>query len=390
MSRATNAELFDFCRSLYPGETPVPLHAPRFVGNEKKYLSECIDSTYVSYVGDFVKKFEQKIAEFTGCKYAISLSSGTVALHLALVVAGVEPGDEVLVPSLTFVAAANAVTHARGECIFVDSEADSLGMSPEKLESFLAQNTERRADGFSYNKSTGKRIRACVPVHIFGLPAQISDLIQIFQRFGIVVIEDASESLGSYVGSRHTGSFGLAGVLSFNGNKTLTTGGGGMLLTNDEKFAIRFRHLATTAKQPHAYEFFHDEVGYNYRMPNLNAAVGLAQAENLPGFLTDKRDTAAKYRVFCREHGLLFIDEPKGATSNFWLNAILLDSVAERNEMLEAAVMAKVQIRPIWKLMHHLPMYAKNQRTDMSTAERLESRVVNLPSSVKQRGRLPK
>lgn len=383
MSDEKASKLFSFCRELYPNEAVVPLHAPRFLGNEKKYLSECIDSTYVSYVGAFVQKFEAQVAKYVGCCHAISLCNGTVALHLALVVAGVEEEHEVLLPSLTFVAAANSVSHTGAKCVFVDSEASSLGMSPEKLEGFLTEHTERRADGFCYNMQSKRRISACVPVHIFGHAVRIHEITEICDRFGIVVVEDSSESLGTFVGDRHTGTFGLAGVLSFNGNKTITTGGGGMLITNDDQFAARARHLATTAKRPHAYEFDHDEVGYNYRMPNVNAAVGVAQMEMLDFFLKDKIETAEAYRAFCSKNGFQFIDQPLGTRSNFWLNAVLLESVEERDRVLKAALTERVQIRPVWKLMHHLPMYANSQRTDMQVAEDLESRIVNLPSSVK-------
>lgn len=368
-------------RSFYPDQPTVPLHAPHFIGNEKKYLSECIDTTYVSYVGAFVTSFEEAVRKFTGHRYSLSLANGTLALHLSLLISGVKPGDEVILPALTFVAAANAVSHANAHCVLVDSEPESLGLCPEKLKEFLKQNVTLK-DQRAFNKTSGRFISACVPVHIFGHPAQTQSLKEICDLYNIPMIEDCSESLGSYTQrGHHTGHCGSIAVLSFNGNKIATTGGGGMLLTNDAKLAAHARHLATTAKVPHAYEFSHDEVGYNYRMPNINAAVGLAQIESLNSFLSSKRQIAQSYKKFFADSPWKFLDQPSQTKSNFWLNAVILNTENERNELLDLGLKTKIQMRPIWKLMHHLPMYENCQRTTMAVAEAMEKRIVNLPSS---------
>lgn len=370
----------DCVRAMY-GEGFIPLHRPVFEGNEKQYLIDCIDSNFVSSVGAKVTEFEQQMAAFTGAGYAVATVNGTAALHIALQLAGVEPGDEVISQALTFIATCNALTYAGARPVFVDVDLDTLGMSADALRRFLSTHAEIR-DGHAWNKTTGRRISACVPMHTFGLPCRIEQIVAICDEYGISVVEDAAESLGSYVGSRHTGAFGRLATLSFNGNKVITTGGGGMIITNDEALAKRAKHLTTTAKVPHPYEFVHDEVGYNYRMPNLNAALGCAQMELLPQMLAIKADMAARYREFFAGHGVRFIDAPPGTTSNFWLNAIVLDDEAERNAFLAYTNAQGVMTRPVWRLMPRLQMFKDCQHDGLENSRWLEARVVNLPSSV--------
>ncbi|HBM15416.1 MAG TPA: LegC family aminotransferase [Lentisphaeria bacterium] len=372
----------DFIKEIYSNRLPVPLHEPCFKGNEKKYLQECIDSTFVSYVGPFVSRFEQMICDYTGSKFAVAMANGTLALHLALVASGVRRDDEVLTQAMTFVATANAISQAGAQNIFLDSDLETLGMSPEKLSAFLKEETIIKKDGYAYNKKTGRRISACVPVHIFGHPLKIADIVKICSEYNIKVIEDAAESLGSWYRNKHTGTFGAAGILSFNGNKTITTGGGGMLVTDDADLAMRAKHLSTTAKIPHAWEFRHDEIGYNYRMPNVNAAIGCAQMENLEIFITQKRALADKYAEFFAKDGIEFFKEPEDCRSNYWLNTIILNNRAERDSFLEYANDQQVMARPGWCLMPNLPMYKNNECGNLSNAETLESKLVNIPSSV--------
>lgn len=374
--------VIDFIRSKYPKENPVPLHAPRFIGNEKKYLNECIDSTYVSYVGKFVNQFEQMIKEFTGAKYAIATANGTLALHTAIILAGVKDGDEVITQALTFVATANAISYTGAKCVFVDSDKETLGMDPQKLEQFLSRDCTTKNDGFTYNKKTGRKISACVPMHVFGLPVKIDEIIKICEKYNVFVVEDAAESLGSYYGSKHTGLFGKIGILSFNGNKTITTGGGGMIITNDDKLAERALHITKTAKTPHPWEFIHDELGYNYRLSNINAAVGCAQMESLDLFLKNKRELAGMYKEFFSSIGIEFVCEPKNSISNYWLNAIILKNREERDSFLKETNDNGIVTRPIWRLMNKLPMYKSCETTDLQTARWLEDRVVNIPSSI--------
>lgn len=373
----------DFIKHTYNTPSPINLHEPRFIGNEKKYLAECIDSTFVSYVGSFVTAFEDSLKAYTGAKFAVAMTNGTLALHLALRVCGVLPKDEVITQALTFVATANAISYIGAHPIFLDSDLDTLGLSPEKLLAFLKNETQKKEDGFSYNKKTGRRISACVPVHVFGHPARIADIVRICDDYNLVVVEDAAESLGSFYQSQHTGTFGLASVLSFNGNKTITTGGGGMLLTNDETIATSAKHLSTTAKIPHPWAFEHDEIGYNYRMPNLNAALGCAQMETLDLFLTKKREQAERYATFFAQIGVDFIVEPKDSRSNYWLNAIMLKDRTERDAFLAYSHSQGVMTRPVWRLMSQLPMYKDAPCGDLEHAEHLEARLVNLPSSVR-------
>jgi len=370
----------DFVRTIY-GSSFIPLHRPVFEGNEKQYLIDCIDSNFVSSVGAKVTEFEQQIAAFTGAKYAVATVNGTAALHVALQLVGVQHGDEVITQALTFIATCNALNYTGGYPVFVDVDLDTLGLSPVALRKFLEQHAELRG-GHAFNKTTGRRLAACVPMHTFGLPCRIAEIVAVCDEYGITVVEDAAESLGSYVGKRHTGIFGKLATLSFNGNKVITTGGGGMIITNDEAIAKHAKHLTTTAKVPHPFEFVHDEVGYNYRLPNLNAALGCAQMERLPQFLAVKADVARRYAEFFASLGITFMRAPAGTTSNYWLNAIVLDSVQERDAFLEYTNSRGVMTRPIWRLMNRLSMFSHCQHDGLANSLWLEERVVNIPSSV--------
>jgi aminotransferase in exopolysaccharide biosynthesis len=363
------------------GEGLIPLHRPALEGNERRYLVDCIDSNFVSSVGAKVTEFEQLVAKFIGAKYAIATVNGTAALHVALQLAGVQRGDEVLSQALTFIATCNALSYAGAEPVFVDVDRDTLGMSPDALRRWLSVNAEMR-DGQAHNRPTGRRIAACVPMHTFGFPLRIAEVVAICDEFGIPVVEDAAESLGSFVGGRHTGTFGKLATLSFNGNKVITTGGGGMIVTDDEVLAKRAKHLTTTAKIPHPYEFVHDEVGYNYRLPNLNAALGCAQMERLPEMLAIKADVAKRYAAFFEGTGTRFVQPIEGATANYWLNAIVLDDQAQRDALLEYTNAQGVMTRPIWRLMSRLEMFKHCQHDGLAHSRWLEARVVNLPSSV--------
>ncbi len=373
-------------RAIY-GSGYLPLHRPVFEGNERQYLVACIDSNFVSSVGAKVTEFEQQIAAFTGVKHAVATVNGTAALHVALQLAGVGRNDAVITQALTFIATNNAIRYCGAHPVFIDVDRDTLGLSPEALRRFLDQHAERRA-GQTRHKATGRRLAACVPMHTFGLPCRIEEIIALCDQYDIPVVEDAAESLGSYIGTRHTGRFGRLGVLSFNGNKIITTGGGGMILTEDTDLAARAKHLTTTAKIPHPYEFVHDEVGYNYRLPNLNAALGCAQMERLPEMLAIKADIAARYAALFATLGIPFIQAPPGTTANYWLNAIRFDSLAERDAFLDYSNAQGVMTRPIWRLMHRLAMYSDCFHDDLSHSIWLEERVVNIPSSVPD-GALP-
>ena len=366
------------------GVGPVALHEPRFRGNEWVYLKECLDSTYVSSVGKFVDRFEDELAAFTGAKRAVAVVNGTAALHVALRLAGVETGDEVLLPALTFIATANAVAYCNATPHFVDSEERSLGIDAHVLRDYLTCTTEVRG-GHCINRNTGRVIRVMVPMHTFGHPVDIEALLAVAHDFHLPLIEDAAESLGSTVGGRHTGTFGLMGTLSFNGNKTITTGGGGAILTNNLELGAHAKHLTTTAKLPHRWNFLHDEVGYNYRLPNLNAALGCAQLEQLPGFLVDKRRLFDRYQsAFANVKGISLVAEPTGCRSNYWLQALLLDESlsSQRDAVLAATNDAGLMTRPAWTLMHRLPMYNKAPKAPLPVAESLERRLINIPSSV--------
>jgi len=377
-------EIVDYIKRLYPKQNPVPLHAPVFIGDEKKYLIDCINSTFVSYLGKYVNEFEELIESFTKAKYAIAVVNGTAALQIALQVAGVKPGEEVLTQPLTFVATANAISHCGAFPVFIDVDLDTMGMSPEKLDAWLRENVKYDKEGKKIlNKFTNRRISAIVPMHTFGFPCRIDEIIDISNRYNIPVIEDSAESLGSFYKNKHTGIFGLAGIFSFNGNKIITTGGGGMIVTNDQKFAEKVAKITTTAKIPHKYEYIHDEIAYNYRMPNVNAAIGAAQMKMLNRFLENKRTTVELYRNFFNKINIKFFSEPKNSNSNYWLNAILFDNLEERNKFLNYSIDNGVITRPIWRLMNKLKMYRNCQKGNLDNAKWLEQRVVNIPSGVR-------
>jgi perosamine synthetase len=380
MSSDLMIPFISYARSIF-GDDFIPLHRPVFEGNERRYLVDCIDSNFVSSVGAKVSEFEQLVAEFTGSKHAIATVNGTAALHIAIELAGVKPGDEVISQALTFIATCNAISYAGAEPLFVDVDLDTMGLSPVALKRFLEENAEKRASG-TFNKTSGKRISACVPMHTFGFPCRIAEIAEICADWKIALIEDAAESLGSYVGSRHTGTFASMATLSFNGNKVITTGGGGMIITDDPELAKRARYITTTAKVPHPYEFVHDEIGYNYRMPNLNAALGCAQMERLDEFLTVKAQLADQWDAFFNDRDVDFLKAVNGNNANHWLNAIILDSRSDRDEFLKMTNDNDVMTRPIWTLMSKLPMFNNCQTDSLENSLWLEDRVVNIPSSV--------
>ncbi len=374
-------EISKFIKEIYPEKKIIPLHEPLFEGNELKYLEECIQTTMVSSVGQFVNRFESMIEEYTGAKKAIVCDSGTNALHVALILAGVERNDEVITQPLTFIATVNAIAYCGASPVFIDVNRQTLGLDPNKLEDFLVGNTFL-VDGFSVNKVSGKKIKACIPMHTYGHPAEIESLKDICNRFQIKLIEDAAESLGSRYKNKHTGTFGDFGVLSFNGNKTITTGGGGMILTNDITMGDRAKHLTTQAKTNHPWEYIHDEIGYNYRMPNLNAALGCAQLENLDMYIRKKRSIAQRYRKFFETQDVLFFNEPENSFSNYWLNSIFLKDRFERDAFLKYSNGQGIRTRPAWRLMNKLPMFENCLTGDLSNALEIEDTLVNLPSSV--------
>lgn len=376
-----NSEVIKFIRSKFnePKEF-IPLHAPHFGGKEKEYVLDTIESTFVSSVGAYVNRFEDMMKEITGAKYAIATVNGTTALHLSLIMAGVQRDEIVITQALTFVATANAISHLGATPVFVDVDLDTMGLSPDALERYLKEETFQK-DGQVYSKKSQQRIAAIMPMHSFGHPVQIEKIIEIANQYQIPVIEDAAESLGSYVGNRHTGTFGLVSAFSFNGNKTVTCGGGGALITNDDAIGKRAKHVSTTAKVPHPYEFFHDEIGFNYRMPNLNAALACAQLEQLTEILRGKRVLAENYIKLFKDSNITFKQEPKGTTSNYWLNAIQLEDLDTRNAFLKATNESGVMTRPIWTLMSKLPMFKDCERDDLKNSIWLEERIINLPSS---------
>lgn len=368
---------------LPPGRAFIGLHEPKFSGNEWTYVKECLDTGWVSSVGKFVDRLEEQLAEYTGVRRAVAVVNGTAALHICLKLVGVEQGDEVLVPALTFVATANAISYCGAIPHFVDSEEKTLGIDPHKLKTYLQEVAEVRIDG-CYNKQTGRCIKAVVPMHTFGHPVDLDPLVDVCGQFKLALIEDSAESLGSYYKGRHTGTLGRLSALSFNGNKIITTGGGGAILTNDEDLGKLAKHITTTAKMPHKWAFNHDMIGYNYRMPNINAALGCAQLEQLPDFLGKKRALANSYmEAFKGVKGVTIFKEPDFACSNYWLNVLLLDdSIAEeRNNILEITNSHGILTRPVWTLMHKLPMFNGCPRMDLSVAESLERRLINIPSS---------
>lgn len=365
------------------GSGPVSLHEPSFDGKELEYLKECIDSTYVSSVGKYVDRFESELATFTGAKFAISVVNGTAALHVALKLAGVKSGDEVLLPALTFVATANAITYCGAIPHFTDSEDTTLGIDVLKLREYLSKTTSQES-GKCINKITGRVIRAIIPMHTFGHPSDIDGLLSISNDFNISLVEDAAESLGSFYGGQHTGTFGLLGTLSFNGNKTITTGGGGAILTNDEVLARQAKHITTTAKLPHAWEFRHDEIGYNYRMPNINAALGCAQLEQLPSKLKAKRELFLRYESAFKDlKGVQLFSEPKNCQSNYWLQTLLLDEIESkyRDNLLTVANNSGIMMRPVWVSMNELKPFRDSPSMELTNVKLLSQRIVNIPSS---------
>lgn len=362
----------------------VMLHPPVFAGNEKKYLEECIDTTYVSSIGSFVDRFEREMAEYTGAADAVVCVNGTSALHLALIIAGVRPGNLVLTQALTFVATCNAIAYTKSDPVFIDVDTETFGLSPDALRKWLSNNASV-VKGYCRDKKSGKRIGAAVVMHTFGNPARIDELKEICDEWSLPLIEDAAESIGSLYNGKHTGTFGLVGALSFNGNKTITTGGGGMLLFNDSRLAKRAKHLSTQAKKPHKWAFVHDSVAYNYRMPNINAALGCAQLEQLDDFIANKRETARRYKEFFEklDSNIRFFTETENARSNYWLNAIILPNRIGRDRFLEYSNSHGVMTRPAWELMSNLSMWKHSRNDGLENSRWLADRIVNIPSGVR-------
>lgn len=373
-------EVIRFVRSKFGEDGFIALHEPRFSGREQEYLKDCIDSTFVSSVGKYVDRFEQELAAYTGAGYAVATVNGTAALHAALVLAGVESTDEVITQPLTFVATVNAIKYCGAEPCFVDVDPSTMGLSPDALRRFLEAHAVLE-DGLCKNRVTGRIIRAVVPVHTFGHPARMDEIVAVCEQYGLVVVEDAAESLGSFYRGQHTGTFGRMGVFSFNGNKTITCGGGGVIVTNDEALARKAKHITTTAKIPHTWEYDHDCVGFNYRMPNLNAALACAQLEQINTVLKSKRELASEYAAFFERIGVTFVQEPTDAHSNYWLNTLRFENREQRDQFLEATNSQGVMTRPVWKLMNRLEMYSGAISGDLSVAETLENCLVNIPSS---------
>ena len=377
------AKVIDFIKELYGGTEFTPLSVPKFLGKEKEYLEECIDSTFVSSVGHFVDRFEDDMARYTGAARAVVCVSGTNALHMGLLMSGVVRDDEVLTQALTFIATCNALSYIGAHPVFIDVDRSTLGLSPGAMKEWLARNAEIR-DGQCYNRHSGRRVKACVPMHTFGHPVRIEEIADLCREWNIELVEDAAESIGSRYKGRHTGTFGKAGAISFNGNKTITTGGGGMLLFQDAELGARCKHITTQAKIPHRWEFRHDSIGYNYRMPNINAALGCAQLENLDRYIADKRQTAAEYEEFFRTvDGIEFLREPEDCFSNYWLNAVILKDKDARQEFLQETNDNGVMTRPVWELMNRLPMFEGCETDGLKNTIWLADRIVNIPSSVR-------
>lgn len=376
-------DVVSFIHKLYQTEETVPLHVPTFKGNEKIYLNECIDTTFVSSVGKFVDRFEEMIAEYTGARKAVVCVSGTNALHMAMMLVGVERDDEVLTQALTFIATCNAISYIGAHPVFIDVDKDTMGLSPAAVEAWLKENAELKGN-ICYNKKTGRRVKACVPMHTFGHPVHLDELVDVCDRFHIDLVEDAAESLGSFYKGRHTGTFGKVGAISFNGNKTITTGGGGMLLFQDEELGKFAKHLTTQAKVPHRWEFVHDHIGYNYRMPNINAALGCAQMEQIEQFIENKRETSHYYQDYFRDNSeIAFFTEPENCRSNYWLNAVILKDKEAQLDFLTYTNDHGVMTRPIWELMNRLPMFEKCETDGLENTKWFADRIVNIPSSVR-------
>lgn len=377
-------EIIEAVRRVVKTKGIVPLHEPVFNGNEWKYVKDCLDSGWVSSTGEYVTRFEEELTRFIGAKRAVAVVNGTAALHIALQLVGVRSNDEVLVPALTFVATANAVTYCGAIPHFVDISEKTLGIDPIKLERYL-EDISVVTEGGCINKQTGRKIKAVVAMHTFGHPVDLDPLLDVCKKFHLELVEDAAEALGSFYKGRHVGTFGKVAAFSFNGNKIITTGGGGAIVTNDEALAELAKHLTTTAKIPHPWEYVHDQVGYNYRMPNLNAALGLAQLEQLPEFIEKKRKLATLYQnAFTGLQGITFVSEPPHSQSNYWLNTIILDRefINFRDEILEAFHQDGFMCRPVWRPMHQLPIYSQNPKMDLCITEDLARRIINIPSGV--------
>lgn len=397
------SQITSFIRSAFnESEEFIPLHDPRFIGNEKKYLNECIDSNFVSSVGKFVGRFEEMCAEYTGAKYAVAAMNGTAALHIALQLASVQREDEVLTQALTFVATANAISYTGAQPVFLDVDRDTLGLSPKAVKAWLQQNAELReltkqdnqsieasfhspfggTEGgqVAFNKTTNRPISACIPMHTFGHPVKLDELKEVLDKYNIPMVEDAAESIGSTFKNKQTGTFGKLGILSFNGNKLITTGGGGMILTDDEELAKLAKHITTTAKVPHKWEFVHDHIGYNYRMTNIQAALGCAQMEQLNRLLKLKRKLAMQYKAFFANTEFEFVTEPENCKSNYWLNAIITKDRQQRDELLEYTNNNGIMTRPVWELMNRLPMFSNCQTDNLENSKWLADRIVNIPS----------
>ena len=385
MTEIEHRKILDTIRACLPAAyQKAALHEPLFAGNEWKYVKDCLDTGWVSSAGEYVGRFERMLEEFTGARHAIAAVNGTAALHICLLLVGVRPGDEVLIPSLTFIATANAVSYCGAVPHLVDSEERTLGLDPIALAAYLARIAEVR-NGECINRASGRVIRAVMPMHTFGHPVDLDPLVELCARFRIALVEDAAESLGARYKGKQTGNSGSVAGLSFNGNKTVTTGGGGAILTNDDEIARRAKHLTTTSRIPAGYEFIHDELGYNYRLPNINAALGVAQLEQLPEFIARKRRLTARYaEAFRNVQAIRFFTEAPFAESSYWLNTLLLDStdIAERNALLDFLNANGIGARPVWRLMHELPIYAGCPRMDLAQAENLAARIINIPSSV--------
>ena len=373
----------NFIHELYGAQDFVPLAVPVFIGNEKKYLNECIDTTFVSSVGKFVDRFEEDTARYTGCKRAVVCVSGTNALHMSLMLAGVQRDDEVLTQALTFIATCNALSYIGAHPVFIDVDRDTMGLSPKAVREWLANNSEQK-NGECYNKNTGRRVKACVPMHTFGHPVHLDELVEVLKEYNIELVEDAAESIGSLYKGKHTGTFGKVGALSFNGNKTITTGGGGMMLFNDEELGAYAKHITTQAKKPHRWEFRHDHIGYNYRMPNINAALGCAQLEHIEEYVASQRETAKAYEEFFKDIPEIefFVDTPD-TRSNYWLNVVILPNKEEQINFLTQTNDNGVMTRPVWELMNRLPMFEKCENDGLKNTIWFADRVVNIPSSVR-------
>lgn len=379
-----NKEIIEFIKSLYPEyKENVFLHPPIFLGNEKKYLNDCIDTTFVSSVGQYVDQFEQKMAEYTGAAKAVVCVNGTNALHMSLMLSGVKQGDEVITQPLTFIATANAISYCNAYPVFCDVDEETMGLSPVAVRKWLEEHAEIN-NNQCFNKNTGRRISAVVPMHTFGHPVKLNEFVLLCEEWKLALVEDAAESIGSFYNGKHTGLFGKVAALSFNGNKTITCGGGGMLLFTDKELGDRAKHLTTQAKIPHRWEFKHDEIGYNYRMPNINAALGCAQLENIEKILENKRKTAMAYKEFFAGSDIKFFDEPDNCKSNFWLNAVVLPNKEAQIKFLEDTNDNHVQTRPIWELMNRLEMFKNCEHDELTNAIRFADTVVNIPSGFRR------